>query len=209
MSLRTGVTKGTPKKLQFGAGVYFAGVSYDPKVAPTEEDIKAKLIGATQDGGTVTIEPEYFVPDLDGVTVAVKTLEFKVAETAKLETTMAEITADAIAKSVIGAVAVTTDKKYDVITSSDLEEGHYYDGFGFYGTYVDGRKIIVIFESALCTSGLSLEPKNKQNAAFKGTFECRADIEADDLTKLPYAIFIEKDGTMEQTTADQLKAVSK
>lgn len=207
--LKTGVTKGTPKKLQFGAGVYFTGVTFDPKVAPTEADIKKKIIGATQDGGTITIEPEYFVPELDGATVAIKDLEFKVAETAKIETTMAEITADTIAKSVIGEIAETTDRKYDVITSVDLNEGHYYDGFGFYGNFVDGRKMIIIFESALCTSGLSLEPKNKQNATFKGTFECRADIESEDLTKLPYAIFIEKDGSLTQVSAEQLKAVTK
>ena len=91
----------------------------------------------------------------------------------------------------IGAVGETTDKNYEVITSANLGEGHFYEGFGFYGVHLDGRPLIVIFKKALCTSGFTMEPKNKTNSVFKGTFECCSDI-AYGTTKLPYAIFIRK-----------------
>ncbi len=191
MSLNTGITQGTPSKIPFGAGVYFKGVTYDEKVAPTEEEMKAAIFGATQDGGSVTITPEFFMPELDGMTVAVKEFQNKVGETAKIETSIAELTPELLANMVIGKTSESTDGNYDVITSSDLAAGHFYDGFGYYGKLLDGRPFIIIFKQALCTSGMSVEGKNKTNSVFKGTFDCQSDIEYG-TTKLPYAIFVRK-----------------
>lgn len=192
MSIKSGVTTNTAAKIPFGAGVYFSGVEYSETVAPTEEAIKAAIIGATQEGGTFTITPEFFAPELDGVTVALKELQVKNGETATMETSFAELTPELIARQVIGKVSESTDKNYDVVTSSDvIAAGHFYEGFGFYGEHLDGRPIIIIFKNALCTSGLSVEPKHKTNSVFKGTFACQSDI-AYGVNKLPYAIFIRK-----------------
>lgn len=187
----SGITKGTPSRIPFGAGVYFHGVTYDEKVAPTYEDIKAHILGATQDGGNVTITPEFFAPELDGATVAIKELQRKIGETATMETSIAELNAETVARQVIGVVGETTDKEYDVITSSQLGSGHFYEGFGYYGKLLDGRPVIIIFKNALCTSGMAYEWKNKENTIFKGTFECQSDIDYG-VNKLPYAIFIHK-----------------
>jgi hypothetical protein len=187
----SGITTGTPAKIPFGAGVYFAGVTYNEKVAPTAEEIKAKIIGATQEGGTLTITPEFFAPELDGATVAIKELQNKVGETAQMETSFAELTPELLQKMVIGKVGATTDGEYDVITSSGIGAGHFYEGFGFYGKYMDGRPMIILFKHALCTSGFTTDAKNKTNSVFKGTFACQSDIEYG-TTKLPYAIFIHK-----------------
>lgn len=187
----SGITTGTPAKIPFGAGVYFAGVTYNEKVAPTAEEIKAKILGATQEGGTLTITPEFFAPELDGATVAIKELQNKVGETAQMETSFAELTPELMQKMVIGKVGATTDGKYDVITSSGIGAGHFYEGFGFYGKYMDGRPMIILFKNALCTSGFTTDAKNKTNSVFKGTFVCQSDIEYS-TTKLPYAIFIHK-----------------
>ncbi len=192
MSIKSGITAGTPAKIPFGAGVYFQGVKYDEKVAPTEAEILAGIIGATQDGGTVTITPEFFSPELDGKLVAVAELQEKVGETAKMETSFAELTPETAAKMIIGGLSETTDSNYDVITSAELGAGHFYEGFGYYGELLDGRPFIIIFKKALCTSGFPVEGKNKTNSVFKGTFECQSDIEYS-TTKLPYAIFIRKE----------------
>lgn len=201
--IRSGVTKATPGRIAFGAGVYFSGVSYDEKVAPTEEEMIEKLIGATQDGGSLAIAPEFFRPSLDGVLVNVAELTTKVAETAQIEVSMAELTPDSVANTVIGKVNETTDKKYDVITSSKLQVGHFYDGFGFCGSLLDGRPIIIIFKKALCTSGMTYDAKNKTNSVFKGTFECHSDIEYG-MDRLPYAIFIYKEGEWQKEKAEVL-----
>lgn len=191
MSIKSGITAGTPSKILFGAGVYFQGVDYDETVAPTEEEIKAAIIGATQDGGTLTITPELFAPELDGATVAIKELQQKVGETAQMEISYAELTTELMANMVFGEVKESTDKNYDVVTSSVLKSGHFYEGFGYYGEFLDGRPMIILFKNALCTSGLSTDNKNKTNSVFKGTMVCHSDT-AYGTTKLPYAIFIRK-----------------
>ena len=203
--MKSGITKGTPANIPFGAGVYFKGVTYDEKVAPTEEEMRAAVIGATQDGGSVTITPEFFAPELDGALVAMKELQQKVGETAKIETSFAELTADLVAKTVIGKIGATTDGNYDVITSAGLEVGHFYSGFGYCGKLLDGRPVIIIFKNALCTSGFTTENKNKTNAIFKGTFDCMSDTDygAD---KLPYAIFIRKKDGWVPTTPEEVAA---
>ena len=189
MSIKTGITAGTPSKILFGAGVYFQGVTYSESVAPTETEIKAAIIGATQEGGTLTITPEFFAPELDGATVAVKELQNKVGETAQMDISFAELSAEMVSKMVIGETNTSTDGNYDVVTSSALESGHFYSGFGYYGELMDGRPVIIIFKNALCTSGFSTDSKNKTNSLFKGTMACQSDITYG-TTKLPYAIFI-------------------
>lgn len=189
--IHSGITSGTPTRILFGAGVYFQGVAYDEKTAPTEEAIKAAIFGATQEGGTFSITPEFYAPELDGATVALKELQKKIGETAQMEVSFAELTAENVAHMVIGKQGESTDGNYDVITSADLGPGHFYEGFGFYGELLDGRPAIIIFKHALCTSGFTMDAKNKTNSVFKGTFACQSDIEYG-TTKLPYAIFIRK-----------------
>lgn len=203
--IKTGITAGTPSKILFGAGVYFQGVTYSETVAPTEEEIRAAIIGATQEGGTLTITPEFFAPELDGATVAVKELQNKVGETAQMDISFAELTAALMSKMVIGKVAASTDSNYEVVTSDILKSGHFYQGFGFYGEFLDGRPIIILFKNALCTSGFTTDSKNKTNSLFKGTMACQSDI-AYGTTKLPYAIFIRKKDGWESVDASDLYA---
>ena len=202
MSLKSGITSGTPAKILFGAGVYFQGLTYNEKTAPTEDEIKAAIVGATQEGGKISITPEFYSPDIDGVNVSLMETEQKVGETATMEVSMIEISPEFMAHAVIGEINNSTDNKYDVITSSELRTGHYYKGFGFYGELLDGRPFIVIFKNALCTSGFAHEGKNKENAKFTGTFECRSDITYG-VEKLPYAMFVCKaEGWTAVQTAD-------
>ena len=191
MSIKSGITSATPSRILFGAGVYFSGIEYSETAAPTEEAIKAALLGATQDGGTCTITPEFFAPELDGALVAVKELQQKVGEKAQMEISFAELTSENLKHMVIGKVGTAGD--YEVITSAEgLGAGHFYSGFGYYGNLMDGRPVIIVFKNALCTSGFSADNKNKTNSVFKGTMECQSDIEYG-VTKLPYAIFIRKE----------------
>jgi hypothetical protein len=204
--IQSGITQGTPSKVSFGAGVYFKGVTFDEKIAPTEEAVKAAIIGATQEGGTVTITPEFFDIPADGALVPVAELKQKVGETAQMEVSFLELTADLIQHQVVGKLSETTDKEFDVITSDDhLRASHFYEGFGYWGHHIDGREIIVIFKKALCTSGHVSEHKNKTNTVFKGTFECHSDIEFG-TNKLPYAIFIRKAEGWEPVNAEEVAA---
>ena len=186
-----GITAGTPSKIPFGAGVYFSGITYDEKVVPNKAEILAHVVGATQEGGTLTITPEFFAPELDGANVALAELKKKVGETAQMEVSFAEFSTELVANMVMGKVTDSTDGKFDVVTSNEFIAGHFYEGFGYYGELLDGRPVIIVFKKALCTSGFTMEPKNKSNSVLKGTFECHSDI-AYGADKLPYAIFVYK-----------------
>ena len=191
--LNTGVTTGTPSRIPFGAGVYFSGIAYDETVAPTEEAVSKAIIGATQEGGTTTITPEFFDIPADGVQVLVEELKRKIGEKAQMEVSFLELTPELLNHQVTGKLGESTDKNFHVITSDDqLRPGHFYSGFGYWGHHTDGREMIILFKKALCTSGHVAENKPKTNTVFKGTFECHSDIEYG-VTKLPYAIFIRKE----------------
>lgn len=190
--IQNGVTKGTPSNILFGAGVYFAGVTYSETTAPTEDEVKTKIIGATQEGGTVTITPTLFMPELDDVYVDVAELQQKIGEESQMEVSFVELKPEAVEKMILGMTKDSTDGNYDVITSSSIvRAGHFYEGFGYYGHLLDGRPVIIIYKKALCTSGFTGDPKSKTNALFKGTFKCQSDLDYG-TTKLPYAIFIRK-----------------
>ena len=190
--IHSGVTQGTPSNIPFGAGVYFSGVEYSETIAPTEEAVKAAIIGATQEGGTTTITPEFFDIPADDVLVLMEELKVKVGEKAQMEVSFLELTAELLKNQAIGKLGESTDKNFDVVTSDEhLRAGHFYEGFGYWGHHLDGREMIIIFKKALCTSGHTSEHKDKTNTVFKGTFECYSDIEYG-TQKLPYAIFIRK-----------------
>ena len=204
--IHNGVTTGTPSKIPFGAGVYFRGVTYDEKIAPTEEEVRAKIIGATQDGGTTTITPEFFDIPADDVGVLVEELKKKIGEKALMESSFMELTPEFVKNQVIGVLGETTDGEYDVITSDEhLRGGHFYKGFGYWGHHLDGRPMIIIFKKALCTSGYTGENRSKTNTVFKGTFECHSDLEYG-TKKLPYAIFIRKEEGWTPVNVDEVAA---
>ncbi len=204
--IHSGITQGTPTNIPFGAGVYFEGIEYSETVAPTEEAVKAAIIGATQEGGTTTITPEFYDIPADDVLVPVEELKVKIGEKAMMEVSFLELTAKMMKNQVIGKLGESTDKNFDVITSDEhLRACHFYKGFGFWGHHLDGREMIIIFKKALCTSGHTAENKTKTNTVFKGTFECHSDIEYG-VQKLPYAIFIRKAEGWTAVNADEVAA---
>lgn len=151
------------------------------------------ILGATSGGGKMTIKGEIKDIELDGALVKVKGLAVKIGGTATADVNFAEINAD-IMKAMMLGQKVTSGS--DVVAGFDLikdkahiEAGDYIENFGFVGETSDGSKrLIVIFENAICTSGLPIETKNKENSVFAGTFEAYADNDAD-LDVLPVRIY--------------------
>ena len=72
-----------------------------------------------------------------------------------------------------------------------ITEGDYVENFGFVGYTLNGAKqIIFIMENALCTSGMEIETKAKEQAVVKLTMEAYANL-TDDSTfdTLPVKIY--------------------
>lgn len=148
------------------------------------------IIGATSGGTKLTIKPEFSDIEVDGATVKVKGLAVKTGETATIETNIIEATPDILKSMVVGKINTSNEilSYTEIISNSKISEGDYIKNLGYVGRTLDGRAVIVIFENALCTSGLETEGKNKESSVLKATFECYANL-SEDPTALPYHIY--------------------
>lgn len=187
----SGITDATPKNIMLGAGTIHKGLTFTPgSGADGSWNFEESLMGATSGGTKLTITPEFYDPEIDGAWVKVKGLTQKVGETASMEINFAEIKPELLKYAVVGDA---TDSKsatgYTELTSrARISEGDYVEKLGFVGKTLDGKPIIVIFDYALCTSGVELNPASKEAAVMTLTFECCAPLSAD-CDKLPYHIY--------------------
>ncbi len=181
-----GVSEKTPENIPLGAGTIHKNLKWDS----TEKKWGGEIIGATSGGNKVTIAGEIIDIELDGALVKVKGLAVKQGGTGSMEVNFAELTEEILSKTSLFEIGESDVDGYVMLQDkAEITEGDYFDNFGFVGKTANGKKdIIVIFESALCTSGFELEGKNKENGVVKATMECYAENEGD-LDKLPIKIY--------------------
>lgn len=182
----SGITENTPKTVMLGAGTIHKGLEFSESAWNFSES----LICATSGGSKLSIVPEFYDVPVDGALVKVKGLTVKVGETATLEINPIELTPEILKMAVIGDEATsTTATGYNEIKSRAIvNEGDYVENLGYVGKTIEGKPIIIIFDNALCTSGLELEGKNKEAAVPKFTFECFANLSPEADT-LPWHIY--------------------
>lgn len=182
----SGITEDTPKTVLLGAGTIHKGLKFSESAWNFDES----LICATSGGSKLSIVPEFYDVPVDGALVKVKGLTVKVGETATLEINPIELKPEILNMAVIGdEKASTTATGYTEMTSrAIINEGDYVENLGYVGKTIEGKPIIIIFDNALCTSGLELEGKNKEAAVPKFTFECFANLSPEADT-LPWHIY--------------------
>ena len=148
------------------------------------------LICATSGGSKVTITPEFYDIPVDGALVKVKGLTVKTGETATFEINPIELTPEILKMAVIAdSEESSTANGYSVLSSrAIIADGDYLEYMGYVGKTIQGDPIIIIFDYALCTSGLELEGKNKEAAIPPFTFECFANLSPEADT-LPWHIY--------------------
>ena len=181
---KTGITEATPKNIVFGAGTIYRDLKFETS------KFTGTIIGATQGGSKFTITPEITDIEADGALVKTKGLTVKTGETATMEVNFLEVTPEILEMTSLGKENSSSSATgfTEIISKANIEVGDYVAGLAFVGRTLDGREIIVLFDNALCTSGLELEGKNKENGVVKATFECYADLTGD-LETLPYHIY--------------------
>lgn len=182
----SGITEKTPKTVMLGAGTIHKGLTFSGDAWNFEES----LICATSGGSKLSIKPEFYDIPVDGALVKVKGLTAKVGETATLEINPIELTPEVVGMAVIAdSKASETAQGYTELTSrAVINEGDYVQKLAYVGKTIEGKPIIIVFDNALCTSGLELEGKNKEAAIPKFTFECYADLSPEADT-LPWHIY--------------------
>ena len=156
----------------------------------------AEKIGATKDGTTLKIAPEYTDIEVDGVLVKMKGLTVKTGEIATIETTFTENTAENAALALntdisnYSSIFPTMTGSYKAVRSrSTVNVNDYITNLAFVGNRIDdgsNREMVVIFKNALCTSGFEIATKNKDISTYKMTFECCANLASDVPVSLPF-----------------------
>lgn len=182
----SGITESTPKTVMLGAGTIHKGFT----CAEGTWNFTESLLCATSGGSKVSIVPEFYDVPVDGALVKVKGLFAKIGEKATMEINPIELKPDIINMAVIADVAEsTTATGYTEMTSrAVIKEGDYVKNLAYVGKTIEGKPIIIVFDYAICTSGLELEGKNKEAAVPKLTFECVADLSPEADT-LPWHIY--------------------
>ena len=182
----SGITEKTPKKVMLGAGTVHKGLKFETNAW----NAMASAFCATSGGSKLSIVPEFYDVPVDGALVKVKGLTAKVGEKATLEINPIELTPDIMKMAVIADEKESdTATGYTELTSrAVINEGDYVENLAYVGKTVDGTPIIIVFDYAICTSGLELESKNKEAAVPKLVFECVADLSSEADT-LPWHIY--------------------
>lgn len=179
-----GISATTPGNILLGAGTFHKGLKFEGN------KWNGTCIGATSGGGKVSIAGELKDIELDGALVKVKGLTVKQGGTASMEVNFAELSTDVLKTTTLMEVGESDAEGFTMLKDkATITEGDYLENFGFVGMTADGSKqIIIIFDYALCTSGLELEGKNKENSVVKATLEACAAIDGD-LDTLPVRIY--------------------
>lgn len=187
----SGITDKTPGNILMGAGTIHKGLKFDKTTKKWNFD--ESLIGATSGGNKLKIVPEVVGVQVDGATVKVKQLQQKQGETASIEINLVELSPEMLKAAVHGRQVESDLEGYNLIESKKrIEEGDYFENIAYIGKKLDGTPIIVILDNALCTSGMSLEGKDKEGTVGTYTFECHQDLMGD-TTILPYHIYYPKE----------------
>lgn len=185
---KSGITQQTPKSLLLNAAVLYKSLKYDPEA----KKWSGTLLGATSGGTKVNITSDYQEIEIDGAIVKVKGLTQKQGESGSIEANLVEVTADNLKMAIVGEESASEMEDYSLIkTKALLEDKDYIENIGAVGFLSNGRPVIVIMENMLCTSGLEMETKNKDNVVMKVKFECHAGFE-DAHDTLPIRIYYPK-----------------
>lgn len=181
-----GVSTETPENILLGAGTIHKDLKWDSASKKWMGDI----IGATSGGNKVSIAGEIIDIELDGALVKVKGLAVKQGGTGTMEVNFAEISTAILKTATLFEEGESDAEGFTLLKDkATIEEGDYVPNFAFVGKTANGKKdIIIIFENALCTNGLELEGKAKENSVIKLTMEAYANNEGD-LDTLPIKIY--------------------
>lgn len=191
---KSGYTKDTANSFLLNAGAWVKNLVWDK----AESKWSYELIGATSGGSKLTLKNNYRQVEVDGVfTTPVGADMIESAEgTAELK--LIELTVNNL-KMLLLANAENSDgtdypEGYEVIKpKSKIEISDYVKNMAYIGTISGSDKpVIVIFDYAICTSGLEVEPQDKQEAVYTVTFEARVDAENIDTPALPVTILYPK-----------------
>lgn len=185
-----GISTTTPENILLGAGTYHKNLKF------VDGKWTGDILGATNGGGKISISGEFVDIEVDGALVKVKGMAVKQGGTVTAEVTFAELSTAVMQMATLFEAAESDADGYTMLQDkAAITEGDYVENFGFVGyTLNNAKQIIFIMENALCTSGMEIETKNKEQAVIKLTMEAYANLEdTSTFDTLPVKIYYPND----------------
>ena len=184
MKTLSGVTAGTTKDIQLGAGVLTTAYSAGGVIS-TES-----IIGATRGGGSFSAVPTIRSIDADGIAKNTKGMIAIDEWDVKLNTTLIEFKKDGIMLA-LGAGAKSEEAELNVtkITATNDVSASDYKDIYWIGNLMDGRKAVILLKNALSMGGFNLTIANKGEGTYALNLTGNYDIA--DMETAPFEIIID------------------
>jgi len=187
---KTGYTKNTPDSFLLNAGAWVRDLDWDKDTSEWSYD----LIGATSGGSKITLKNTYRQVPIDGIFTTPVGADMIESAEATAELNFIELTLINLKTVLLASSEVSDGEKFPagftIIKPKDkIGVSDYTKNMAYIGTISGSDKpIIIIFDYAICTSGLEVEPKDKEEAIYTVTFEARTSPDNLDTMALPVTI---------------------
>lgn len=191
---KTGYTKDTPKSFLLNAGAWVKNLQWIKGVGEAAGKWSYDLIGATSDGSKINLAYTYRQVQVDGVFTTPVGADMIDEATATAEINLIEFTLSNLKMMLLATNETSTGEDYpegyEIVTpGSQVKLEHYVENMAYVGTISGSDKpVIIIFDHAICTSGLEVEPKDKSEAVYPVTFEARTGADNIEQMGLPVKI---------------------
>lgn len=175
-----GLTTSTPNKLLLGVGAFYK--NFDPST-DTPATASAKLLGATDGGGTLAIVPQIRQVSVDGAPGDVKGLKVNDGYTVTLSVNLKEITVDNLQLALGSSVAAGNT----ITGKHDIADSDYMTNITWAGV-ISGKNtpVYIVLKNALSVNGLNLSVSDKNEAVIPATITAHYDLS--DLETPPFQI---------------------
>lgn len=185
----TGVTENTPKNLQLNAGVLVKNYQLGSDTISQDN-----IIGATRNGGSLSIVPTVHQVTADGIPTNYKGMDRVDEWVITLNVTMLEFKPETIKLALGAAVKSTQESGYTKYTcTNEINDSTNYVDIYWIGALSNGKRVIIKISNGMNKSGLSLSFADKNEGTFPLSIIANYDYEMISSTtnkgEAPFAIY--------------------
>lgn len=187
MGMIRGITASTKENLLLGAGAFYKNFIVGTDT-PTNTTGKAKLLGATDGGGTFAAVPAVRQVTVDGAPGPIIGLETNDGYAVTMTANVKEATVKNMSLA-LGMVTVdtATTGQTKIVGNVDIKDADYADNITWCGSLSNGDFVYIVLKNALSTNGLNLTFTDKNEGTIPLTITGHYDI--DDLDTPPFEIY--------------------
>lgn len=192
--VKTGVGPNSSKNYMIGAGIIGHHFTWKPGSSGGQGSYTFIKFGATSGGSPLTLNTTLTQLEIDGILSTPAGGDIIESTEGTLEANMAEATLDNIRMAVIGEMrkgdgkTLPTTLEY-VRPKGIVEMRDYIPNLVHFTPTGDGGALVVVFDYAIVSEGLELDPQQGETNVMTATFQARTNPNNLDDASLPVRIF--------------------